>query len=663
MTIEAKADEVAENNSVVAAATVDAPKKVLLVSGTNEDSTGFEKLLEALNIDLKVVSAVNAPESLADMIEYKTIILDDCHISDLPKGFDDNLQSYVKDYGGGLITTGGKESYAMGGYKDTTLEKIIPVDCIPKGYNEAPELAMVMIIDCSGSMDTSEQGGRSKIDVAVDAAIEAVDAMNRDDQVGVLTFSDNYDWRQPIVHLDDKEAVKKAINEIGIQGGTVIKPAVIEAANSLKNVDSGVKHILLLTDGEGETTDFSDAIKIINDNNITLSTIAVGGDSDTALLENLADECGGRYYFSDSSTDIPKIFTEEVYLSGDTYLKNGDFTISQNAGSKLIDGIYSDGIPHISGYVATTVKTGAREVLSTDEEDPLLATWQYGLGTSISWMTNASGSWNEALSGMDDYLLMWRRMIDMASMEGSAGNDTLTFNKRRGEIQIDYQSSEYSESSKITGVYTTPSGETKEIKLISDSPGEYSAMLPAEEIGVYSINVRRAEGDEIKSSSTAVVAVQFSDEYKRNISNENLVNFIGQSGRILEDDDNVFTKLSGKQSNRRSITFFLIVCSIILLLVDIVFRRFAIGEIVKRLIKKNSSERKKKPAAIKVDYSENSDIIPEADEAITETSKNEVNKVKTEKRKDNKKEKKKDKPVEETLDTSALLKKKKDRNL
>ena len=133
--------------------------------------------------------------------------------------------------------------------------------------------------------------------------------------------------------------------------------------------------------------------------------------------------------------------------------------------------------------------------------------------------------------------------------------------------------------------------------------------------------------------------------------------------RILEDDDNVFTKLSGKQSNRRSITFFLIVCSIILLLVDIVFRRFAIGEIVKRLIKKNSSERKKKPAAIKVDYSENSDIIPEADEAITETSKNEVNKVKTEKRKDNKKEKKKDKPVEETLDTSALLKKKKDRNL
>ena len=663
VTIEAKADEVAENNSVVAAATVDAPKKVLLISGTNEDSTGFEKLLESLNIDLKVVSAVNAPESLADMIEYKTIILDDCHISDLPKGFDDNLQSYVKDYGGGLITTGGKESYAMGGYKDTTLEKIIPVDCIPKGYNEAPELAMVMIIDCSGSMDTSEQGGRSKIDVAVDAAIEAVDAMNRDDQVGVLTFSDNYDWRQPIVHLDDKEVVKKAINEIGIQGGTVIKPAVIEAANSLKNVDSGVKHILLLTDGEGETTDFSDAIKIINDNNITLSTIAVGGDSDTALLENLADECGGRYYFSDSSTDIPKIFTEEVYLSGDTYLKNGDFTISQNAGSKLIDGIYSDGIPHISGYVATTVKTGAREVLSTDEEDPLLATWQYGLGTSISWMTNASGSWNEALSGMDDYLLMWRRMIDMASMEGSAGNDTLTFNKRRGEIQIDYQSSEYSESSKITGVYTTPSGETKEIKLISDSPGEYSAMLPAEEIGVYSINVRRAEGDEIKSSSTAVVAVQFSDEYKRNISNENLVNFIGQSGRILEDDDNVFTKLSGKQSNRRSITFFLIVCSIILLLVDIVFRRFAIGEIVKRLIKKNSSERKKKPAAIKVDYSENSDIIPEADEAITETPKNEVNKVEAEKRKENKKEKKKDKPVEETLDTSALLKKKKDRNL
>ena len=673
VTIEAVGDEVEENNSVVAAATVDAPKKILLISGAHEDSTGFENLLNSLNIDLKTVSAVNAPDSLAKMLEYKVIIVDNCHIDDLPKDFDVNLESYVKDYGGGLITTGGKESYALGGYKDTTMEKILPVDCLPKGYNEAPSLAMVMIIDCSGSMSSTGGDSRSKIDVAVDAAIEAVDAMNRDDQVGVLTFSDNFKWRQPIVYLDDKDSVKSAINEIGIMGGTVIKPAVIEGANALKGVDSGVKHILLLTDGEGETTEFGDAIKLINDNNITMSTIAVGSDSDTRLLENLADECGGRYYYSDETTDISKIFTEEVYLSGDTYYKNGDFTITQNGSSKLVEGLYSEGIPHISGYVATSIKTGAREVFSTDEEDPLLASWQYGLGTAISWMTNASGSWNESLSGMDDYSAMWRRMIDMASMEGDAGNDILTMSKRRGELYIDYQASEYSEKSKVTGVYTTPSGETKEITLVSDNPGEYSAVVPADEMGVYSINVRRTEGEEVKASNTSVMAVQFSDEYRRDISNENLVNFIKQNGRVLEDNENVFTKLKGKQNNRRNITFFLIVCSVILLILDIIFRRFAVGMKLRALIDKVRNGRtqkakkdipkekvkKKEEPDHKINAGADFEVIPEKSDVVSEPVQMPVK----EKKAGKKKEKKKEQQEPDTLDTSALLKKKKDRNM
>ena len=673
VTIEASGDEVAENNSVVAAATVDAPKKILLISGAHEDSSGFENLLNSLNIDLKTVSALNAPDSLAKMLEYKVIIIDNCHIEDLPKDFDVNLESYVKDYGGGLITTGGKESYALGGYKDTTMEKILPVDCLPKGYNEAPPLAMVMIIDCSGSMSAEEEGGRAKIDVAVDAAIEAVDAMNRDDQVGVITFSDNFQWRQHIVHLSDKDAVKNEINKIGIQGGTVIKPAVIEGASALKGVDAGVKHILLLTDGEGETTDFEDAVKLINDNNITMSTIAVGSDSDTRLLENLADECGGRYYYSDETTDIPKIFAEEVYLSGDTYYKSGDFVLSTNGSSKLVEGLYPDGLPHISAYVATSIKTGAREVISTDEEEPLLASWQYGLGTAISWMTNASGSWDEALSGMDDYSSMWRRMIDMASMEGDAGNDILTFNKRRGELFIDYQASEYSENSKVTGVYTTPSGETKEINLVSDNPGEYSAAVPADEMGVYSINVRRTEGDEVKASNTAVMAVQFSDEYRRDISNENLVNFINQSGRVLEDNENVFTKLKGKQNNRRNITFFLIVCSVILLILDIVFRRFAVGakfrSVINKLRAKSKPDRVKTKSKKAVKKKEESvpeikdqvdfEVIPDKDDAVYEP----VQKPAAEKKAGKKKEKKKEQQEPETLDTSALLKKKKDRNM
>ncbi|MBO4863606.1 MAG: VWA domain-containing protein [Eubacterium sp.] len=681
VTIEAPGDTVEENNSMVAAALVDAPKKVLIISGLSEDSSGFSDMISGLNVNLSTVSAINAPETITDLLQYKTIIIDNAHISDLPEGFVNSIESYVKDYGGGLITTGGRESYGPGGYKDTVLEKILPVDMTPKAVNEKPSLAMVMVIDCSGSMDSPVEGygasGKPKIDVAVDAAIEAVETMDENDMVGVLTFSDTNQWRQKIVKLDDKDAVIDQIKKIGIEGGTVIKPAVKSAANALMDVDAGVKHILLLTDGEGETREFSDAIELINDNYITMSTIAVGSDSDTQLLEHLADECGGRYYFSESSSDVPKIFTEEVYLSAGTYYKHGDFTISMNSSNQLVDGLYPDGLPHIEAYIATSAKSGAREIMATDEDDPLLASWQYGLGNAISWMSNGSGTWDANLVGMDDYAAMWKRMLDMASMDGDVGNDSMNINRRRGKLLVDYHALEYSEDTELKGVYTSPTGESGELKLLSDEPGNYTAEFDADEPGVYSISVRRMEDGETAAAVTGVQAVQFSDEYRKDISNEGLVSFVTENGRIIKDGDKVFTKLKGKKNNKRNITFILIVLSIILLILDIIARRFGIQEKLITLWKKIRPERaeKKKPVK-KAGKKDIAKPISEAEDGWIEAGEtdspgaaqeytNTLEAPQKEKPGKTKKQVKKpaESPAETALDTAALLKKKKDRNL
>ena len=603
--VEAQGDTVIENNSMVVAALVEAPQKILIVSGLSEDSSGLEHMMGSLNKDTTVVSAVNAPDNISGLLKYKTIILDDCYISDLPEGFLNAIQSYVKDYGGGLICTGGKESYAPGGYTDTVLEEVLPVDMMPKGVEEAPSLAMVMVIDCSGSMDsagydpnTGQTVGRSKIDVAVDAAIEAVKNLNRNDYVGVVTFSDNYEWRQKIVPAEDKDAIIEQIEGIGIMGGTVIKPAVDAAAKGVSGVDAGVKHILLLTDGEGETKDFDDVIEYINDNGITMSTIAVGSDSDTKLLEELAEDCGGRYYYSDSSSDVPKIFAEEVYLSGTTYYKNGDFALSLK-NNELVSGLYSEGIPNITGYIAATTKSGAREVITTSEDDPLMSAWQYGLGHSIAWTTNASGEWNAALAQQDDYLEMWNKMLSYACMQSDIGQDSVSVTKRRGKVEINYVASDYSEDTEVIGVYTSPTGETEELVLEPGDPGCYTASFQPTEMGVYSINIRRNEGEETVASTTAIETVQFSDEYRRDISNANFKAFIETNGRMLDSDSKVFTKLRASNRNRRDITTILIILSVIMLIIDIVIRRFDLGRILFNRAGRGASDRAVKDNAVK----------------------------------------------------------------
>ena len=646
VTVEASGDNVEQNNDMVAGSIVDVSRKVLLVSGLSTDSSGFDQLLKSINVETTVVSANNAPDSLVGMLGYKTIILDDASIKDLPEGFINNIESYVKDYGGGLITTGGTESYAPGGYRDSILETVLPVNMTPKGIDESPSQALVMVIDCSGSMESTvnDKDSHRKIDIAVAAANEAVENLRDRDYVGVVTFSDSFEWRQPLTKVEDKDEIMDAIDAIGIQGGTVIKPAVIEAADKLSKVDTGTKHIILLTDGEGETKDFSDAVKKINDNNITLSSIAVGTDSDKTLLEQLAKECGGRYYYSENASDVPKIFTEEVYLSGDTYYKNGDYELELSAGNKLLEGLYSEGVPHISGYIGTSTKNGAREVIISSEEDPILSYWQYGLGTTASWTTNSSGSWNEGLAGMDDYAEMWKRMLDLTEIQSQSGSDSLSMVRRRGKLEVSYYAAQYSDKTKITAVYNTPSGESGNIMLTSSEPGKYTGSFDTDEMGIYAISVTRKEGDEFAAGVSAIETVQFSDEYRKDISNQGFINFVEQNGRILDDNTKLYTKLKTRNRSKKNISYILIVIAIFLLITDIVIRRF---DLVHRFKNRHS-------------FRKNS--LKEIED------KNKADKNKAEKPAKKKKvkaveEKKKEEASEDMLDTSALLKKKSDRNL
>ena len=55
----------------------------------------------------------------------------------------------------------------------------------------------------------------------------------------------------------------------------------------------------MLTDGQSATqNDYQTLIEDGKENNITVSTVAVGQDADRALLESLAEMGGGRFMMS-----------------------------------------------------------------------------------------------------------------------------------------------------------------------------------------------------------------------------------------------------------------------------------------------------------------------------------------------------------------------------
>ena len=573
--VKAPQDTCEKNNDYRVYATVDSQPKILVVSGTKEDSTHFLKLLDAAGCNYRKVSALSAPDTLKDMLQYKSIILENVYRADLPEGFLKNLKTYVKDYGCGLVACGGEDSFALGGYRDTELEKLLPVDMQLRGVNEKQNLAMVMVIDHSGSMSEQNDEG-TNLDLAIAAADAAVDQLDAKDEVGVVTFDDGYTWQVPLEKVTDKDKIKQSIETIDEGGGTTIKPAVRAALNEIKTSDAQLKHIVLLTDGQGETRNFEDIIKDCQDADVTLSTVAVGQASDTQLLKRLATQCNGRYYYSDLSTDIPKIFAQEVFLSGDTYLQNGRFSLKGNSSNAITKNLFSDGWPQIRGYVSASLKSGANMLLaSAEKDDPILSVMQYGLGHTVAWNTDVANRWTAGLSQEKDYVQLWKRIVDYSAGNTSLGEDRVDVTTVNGTTKVVYYAKDYAEQTQVEAVYTDPDGKTHQVRLAASAPGTYEAELNTVVSGVYNLSVQRKNGKKIENAMTTAAVVQYSQEYKFALTNDRFCAFINQYGNMLSPEKNIWKKLKASGREPFSLTNLFLVLLLLVFLADIAMRRFA----------------------------------------------------------------------------------------
>ncbi len=662
--VQAQGDTCTENDSYNAYSIVETPPGVLVITGRDVNSAGFAAVLKAAGCNYQIVSALNAPETIDDLLAYKAIILVDTYIEDLPEGFLKNLETYVKDYGCGFVCCGGENSFALGGYRDTVLETVLPVDMELRSFNEMPSMAMVMVIDRSGSMSGSVDGRHiSNLDMAVCAAEVAVDQLSDTDYVGILTFDSQYQWQTALRTADDKQAIKDELRQIYEGGGTTIKPALREACSVLSQSDVSIRHVVLLTDGIGETKDYSDIIDDYTKNGITLSTVAVGARADLKLLEDLADNCNGRYYYTDVSSDIPRIFAQEVFLGSDSYIQNGVFSLSVQEGHELTSGLFERGWPTLNGYVAATPKTASNPLIVSGEKgDPILTVWQYGLGRTAAWNSDVTGEWSGAFAGQEDYVQLWKRIVDYAAGNAAMGEDRVDVVTAGEETQIAYQAKDYNSETEILVTVIDPEGETAEEKLHASAPGSYTAKIATPQTGIYHFNIRRTEGGAFQHAMTTAAAVQFSDEYKFDVCTDAYLKFAEQYGRLITEKENIWTRLSTGARERYPLSNGLLAATIMLFLADVAMRRF---QYVPKRPPFLAGVRRNKAQELPEKMPENmTELSADAGSASEQPTGRMPPKAELHKKMRNqKKQKKRRTQPEETLDTSQLLKKRDERNL
>lgn len=574
--VAADGDTCGENNSFHAYSVVDAAPKVLLVTGAEEDSSQYEELLSAAGCVFDTAYAAGAPDTLEKLLEYKSILLENVYLSDLPDGFLENIETYVKDYGCGLVCIGGEDSFALGGYRESVLETVLPVDMELRGVDEIPTTVMIMVIDHSGSMSMDAGSGATNLDLAVTAAKMAVDQMRSTDYVGVVTFDDTFSWVVEPTSAENKEEIKAQIETIAEGGGTTIGPALRAALEGAEGCEADIRHVVLLTDGQGESRRYSEITDAYQAAEVTLSAVAVGEDADARLLERLAKDCGGRYYYSDMATDIPKIFAQEVFLSGDTYLQNGTFALAVDGSDEITEGLFEEGWPGIYGYVSATPKGASHVLIASEKDDPLLTTMQYGLGHTVAWNTDVTNKWTAEFAGKSDYVQLWRRIVDYSVGNVSIGEDSMEVAAEGGYTNVVYHALDYDGQTKVEAVYTDPAGNTQTAPLQASAPGRFEAKLDMDATGLYNLSVRRLDGGNIVNAVTTAVAVQYSDEYKFDVDAASFTNFVERYGAMLDPEENIWRQRKSEAKERYELTKWLLVLLIFWFVMDIALRRFYI---------------------------------------------------------------------------------------
>ena len=158
--------------------------------------------------------------------------------------------------------------------------------------------------------------------------------------------------------------------------------------------------------------------------------------------------------------------------------------------------------PPLGGYVATSLKGTAEMVLMTHQEDPLLATWRYGLGRSVAFTSDAKAKWAVLWLRWGGFNKFWSQLTRWTLRSGTRSDTVATVQPERREGRdrgrrhrpkgefINFLDSQ-------VGV-VSPDKQRTVVELEQVGPGRYRGRFPAAQEGVvprrHGPAPRRADG-------------------------------------------------------------------------------------------------------------------------------------------------------------------------
>jgi len=474
------------------------PPRIAIVTPQPSWGRSFADALAVQGLNAEVLPPSRIPSAGSDaelsLADFDAVALMNVPATDLPDERASELEAWVRG-GGGLILMGGENTFGPGGYFDSPLEIVSPLSAkIPQ---ELPNLAIIFVLDRSGSMNEI-LGQGTRLDLAKVATLEAIELLDPETEVGVIAFDLNAYSVVPLQPAGNREAIREQIERLETGGGTWIYTGLALAFVELSKVDPEFRrHIVLMSDGRSQPSNYSGLMNLVTDAGMTVSTAAIGLGADVLLMEDLARRGSGAAHVTNDFTELPSILAREASRFSSSAIREEPVAPTRVGDTAEAEQAFGGGPDNLGGFVRTTVKPGAQVHIEAAADTPLLASWRYGLGRVVAFASQGAGAWTTEWMESPEYSTWWSQTVRWAAASARAGlNVTVNRDRDYGRIVAEMVGGEIGDVGELAlqATVRAPDGSVLSgFEPAERSPGVYEMGFIADRPGTYAVTVESSD--------------------------------------------------------------------------------------------------------------------------------------------------------------------------
>ena len=585
-------DTIERNNHQSASVTVAGKVRALVI--TDNPKTPLVSALQLKEIEVEFRQPAGISTQVAELLSYNCLVFDDIGSNNLTPQQMATVESYVRDFGGGFLMTGGRGAFGDLGYKGTAIERTLPVtfqEQPPQQKKRIP-LALFLVIDRSNSMGYNSKvrglHDGQKMQYAKQAAIEVLRQLQDTDYAGVIAFDSEPYLLSSLARLSTKRSeLITNIAQVQYGGGTDFYGALQTAADQLSQTHGAIRHIMLLTDGDSNRSaaDHYPLVTSIAQRHITITTIRIGSDTvNVELLSYISEKTGGRFYHVEDAQTLPQLLMTDTRQAirerGEGDEEPQEVTPHVGTRGQILQGLTD--FPALEEFMVTKAKDEADVQLYTDvhaRHEPLLATWQYGLGRGVAVTFDPSGSGADEWINWEGFGKFWSQAVRWVIRDQTPWDYRLSV-QPRGDHRVLQAESYDSDEEGMLQARLPREIQSDELTLIPIAPRLYEATLPLGCRGNFPVTImKRKDGNVINQKTEMVMVSQTTgespEEYRQQDANRDLLRALaeGTGGRVDPDPSALVSQQrDGHTIVLRPLENYLIVIGLVFLLGDIALR-------------------------------------------------------------------------------------------